>query len=514
MVASTTLDADEDLLAGVPVITSETNGRHSLLQQVGLKARARLQLKGLAKPELVDGLVHLLELTPQELVALYYEPSYSLRPVQVPPPNYRTFFFMGGRGAGKTFAGASAVIAEARADPEARILIVGPTYSEIVKNQLEGTSGIITLSPPWFAPKYEKAKRRLVWPNGAQATWLPAKNADKFRGHQYTYIWADEPVAWKGDSIAVYKECRAVNRLRTTRMRREGLSARMFITTTPAPTALFREMLGDKDGLVLARSSTLENTDNLDPAYVRYALRMMRTTEGRREFLGELSFAMDPALYRRVNWKRSRIKPKDAPKEYDYIVVSVDPATGEKKSSDLHGIVVVGVRCEADGLDHVYVLADLSLQSPEPSAWAKKAVEALRAWEPSAKRDSRGRPRAWIFAETNTGGNMVKSTIRAVANVKVKTERARQSKAERAAPTSALAEAGLVHMVGKHDKLEKQLAKFTGQEGGHGRDDRADAFAWPIFKYVVRRKQNAGAAERAGQTAAPAGASDEEDDES
>jgi len=492
MVASAAiLDAGEKLLAGIPVLTSETHGRYSTVQRVALRAREK---QGTA-----TGFAELLGLTAQELVTLYYEPIYSLRPVQVPPGLYRTFFFMGGRGTGKTYAGASAVIEEARLDPEARILIVGPTYSEIVKNQVEGPSGILSLSPPWFMPKYEKAKRRLLWPNGAQATWLPAKNADKFRGHQYTFIWADEPVAWKGDAIAVYKECRAVNRLRTARMRREGLSARMFITTTPAPTPLFVEMLSDREGLVLARSSTLENVDNLDPAYVRYARRMMHTTEGRREFLGELTFSMDPALYRRVDWNASRVgtKGKPRPDVFDFIVVSVDPATGEKKTSDLHGIVVVGVRLEADGLDHAYVLADLSLQSPEPSAWAKKAVEALRAWEPFAKKDSRGRPRAWVFAETNTGGSMVKSTIRTIAKVKVKTERARQSKAERASPVSALAEAGLVHMVGKHDKLEKQLATFTGQEGGHGRDDRADAFAWPIYKYVVRRRKNEGAAERA-----------------
>ncbi|GHG79701.1 terminase family protein [Comamonas sp. JC664] len=504
MVASATiLEAGEKLLEGIPVLTSDRNGRHSTLQRIALRTR---QLKGT-----VEGFADLLGLTAQELVTLYYEPIYSLRPVQVPPSTYRTFFFMGGRGTGKTYGGASAVIEEARADPESRILIVGPTYSEIVKNQLEGPSGVLSLSAPWFYPKYEKAKRRLVWPNGAQATWLPAKNADKFRGHQYTFIWADEPVAWKGDAIAVYKECRAVLRLRTTRMRREGLSARMFITTTPAPTPLFVEMLSDREGLVLARSSTLENCDNLDPAYVRYARRMMHTTEGRREFLGELSFSMDPALYRRVNWNATRVSRKDAPKDYDYIVVSVDPATGEKKNSDLHGIVVVGVRREKDGLDHVYVLADLSLQSPEPSAWAKKAVDALRAWETAAAKDSRGRPKAWIFAESNTGGSMVKATIRTVAKVKVKTERARQSKAERASPVSSLAEAGLVHMVGKHDKLEKQLARFTGQEGGHGRDDRADAFAWPIFKYVVPKRKNAGAVERAAAATERATPADDED---
>lgn len=505
MVASAAvLEAGAALLDGISVITSTTHGRHSRLERLALKLTREMRGP-------IESFADRLELTPQELLVLYYEPWYSLRPVQEPPALYRTWFFMGGRGTGKTHAGSAAVIREAQEDPEARILIVGPTYSEIVKNQIEGPSGILSLSPPWFTPRYEKAKRRLVWPNGAQATWLPAKNSDKFRGHQYTFIWADEPVAWKGDPIAVYKECRAVNRLRTARMRRLGLSARMVITTTPAPTPLFREMLSDKDGLVLARSSTLENAQNLDPAYVRYALRMMNSTEGRREFLGELSFGMDPAIYRRVNWNASRVPKAKRPKLFDYIVVSVDPATGEKKNSDMHGIVVVGVLADAEGLDHAYVLADLSLRSPEPSAWAKKAVAALKAWMPHAKKDARGRHRAWIFAESNTGGSMVKHVIRQEdKSVRVKTERARQSKAERAAPVSSLAEAGYVHMVGIFKALELQLSKFTGAEGGHARDDRADAFAWPIFKYVVRRRKNNGAA---GKGRAEESAPGEEDDE-
>lgn len=31
-------------------------------------------------------------------------------------------------------------------------------------------------------------------------------------------------------------------------------------------------------------------------------------------------------------------------------------------------------------------------------------------------------------------------------------------------------------MVGRHEKLEEQIASLTGQEGGYARDDRADAF--------------------------------------
>ncbi|NTX59553.1 DNA-packaging protein [Myxococcus sp. CA051A] len=487
-----------NLLDGLPILRPEKHGRYSRLDRLALKLRERFGA--------VHGFAGRLELTPQELLTLHYEPQFSLRPMQQPPDlvdaslaQWRVWFLLGGRGAGKTHAGAASVIREARQDTGARILIVGPTYTEIQKNQLEGPSGILTLAPPWFKPEHRKSKKQLIFPNGVVADYLPAAKANKFRGYGYTFEWLDEIVAWDKDPEGVYEECCRVGRGTSTRMRELGLSSRKVITTTPAPTQLFRAILKDREGLVLSRSSTFDNAANLDAAYIRQARAAAAGSSiGRREYLGELVFDLDPALFRKVDWNKTRISPKSRPELFDFVVVSVDPATGEKRNADMHGIVVVGVREEADGLDHCYVLADLSLRSPEPSAWAKKAIAALHHWERFARKDARSRPRAWVFAETNTGGSMVPHTIRQVEKVKMKTERARQSKAARAAPVSMLAEAGLVHMVGKHPKLEEQLAKFTGQEGGHARDDRVDALCWPIFKWVVQKRKNAGAAGRAG----------------
>jgi phage terminase large subunit-like protein len=523
MVASANL-AEENLLAGLVLIHRDTHGRYSLTDSVGLKAHATWGE--------VQGVAARLRLTPAEVLAWKYEPRYHLRPAQQSPsvliaaggkalyPFWRTWFLLGGRGSGKTHAGSAGVIEEARQDKDARILIVGPTWSEIRKTQLEGPSGILTLSPPWFRPEFKVSKKELHWPNGAIGFCVPAQTSGKFRGYNCSFGWADEIVAWTKEPIEIYKECRRVLRIVTPRMREQELPARLCITTTPAPTELFRIILGGEDpkereGLILARSTTLDNASNLDPQYLRMALRLLRTTEGQREYGGELFFAMDAALYRKVNWDASRVRNLEAIPErkaekfrglplFDKVVVSVDPATGEKKTSDLHGIVVVGIREEDDGLLHTYVLQDLSLQSPEPSAWARLAVKAVHAWKDLAPRGM-----TWVFAETNQGGSMVRSTVRQEdASVKYRGKRARQSKAARAAPVSSLAEAGLVHMVGKHHKLEEQLKKFTGEEGGHGRDDRADAFAWPIFMEVVPKRQNHGAAGRAA-----ADGEKEEDDE-
>ncbi|EPX62538.1 putative large terminase [Cystobacter fuscus DSM 2262] len=499
-------------LAGLPIIRPETHGRHSLSERAGLKFRDQLRRQRELGAKLtadfaLDG--H-LRMSPAEVLAWHYDPTLWRRPVQSPPSGvWRTWFLLGGRGAGKTYAGSIAVIEEAQADPEARILIVGPTDSEIRKTQLEGPSGILSLAPPWFRPVHRRSKRTLDFPNGAKAFYVPAQNPDKLRGYNVSVVWADEIVAWKKSPEEVYRECRRVARIQTSRMRAQGLPARLIITTTPNPNPLFREILSDRDGLVLACSSTFDNAANLDGKYIAYARRLQNTTIGRREFHGELLFLEDACLYGKVDWNASRVESVEAiaPREgkplFDKLVVSVDPATGEKKDSDLHGIVVEGIREEADGLLHTYVLQDASLRSPEPTTWAQAAVDALHRWEHLAPKR-----KAFIFAETNTGGSLVKNVIRSVdGKVKVKGMRAMQSKAERAAPVSAMAEARLVHMVGKHHRLEEQLAKFTGQDGGHGRDDRADAFAWPIYLYVCPKRQNAGVAGR------PAEAQEDEDDE-
>lgn len=518
MVASAAvLEAGENLLSGLTIISPETHGRYSISERAALKFREQLRKASRLSAGLAasPAIAEHLRLNQAEVLAWYYDQRLWRRPVQTPPQGYwRTWFLLGGRGAGKTYAGSVAVIEEAMADPEARILIVGPTDSEIRKTQLEGPSGILALAPPWFRPIHRRSKRTLDFPNGAKAFYVPAQNPDKLRGYNVSLVWADEIVAWRKSPLDVYNECRRVARIQTTRMRELGLPARLIITTTPAPTQLFREILSDRDGLVLSRSSTFDNAANLDSKYVAYARRVQHTTEGRREFLGELFFALDACLYRRVDWNAARVESVDAipTREgkplFDKVVVSVDPATGEKKNSDLHGIVVVGIREEADGLLHTYVLQDLSLQTPEPTAWAKAAADAVHRWKHLAP------PRkCFIFAETNTGGSMVKTVIRGVdGKVKVKGMRAMQSKAERAAPVTAQCEAGLVHMVGKHHRLEEQLSKFTGQDGGHGRDDRADAFAWPIFVYVCPKRQNAGAAGRAGEQQGQ-GEGEDEDEE-
>jgi phage terminase large subunit-like protein len=474
-------DDKASLLEGIPVRSADSEGRESLLEQLARRAKEKL---GTAR-----GFVAALGLTAAMTLRLFFDPKYTLRPVQRPPTEYRVYFFCAGRGSGKSYAGAAAVVAEAMCDPQARILLVGPTFRACVDTMLEGSSGVLTLCPPWFKPHVHWTAKKAVFPNGAEMIWVPASGGPvKFRRLQVSYIWADEVVAWEKEPAEVFKELRTVLRIRTKRMKRLGLSGRIFVSTTPAPTPVFEEILADRDGLVMGRSSTMDNARNLDPAYVRFMRARANTTEGKREVMGELVFNMQLVkVFGRCDWEATRVTPEAAPQLFDAIWVGVDPSTGEKKSADSTGIVVVGIKLMPDGLKHSFILADLSTKPGAPTGdWVKVVCGAVKAWAPYAPP---GRTR--VLAETNTGGKMVRQVIRLEdRTVRVRCVRAKQSKIERATPVASLGEAGLVHMVGKHDKLEEALTSFTGEAGGHARDDRVDACVWPVFRYGVVQRRN------------------------
>lgn len=473
-----------ELFAGLTIWTSATQGHYSQLD------RLALTLEEMGAP--VENWNHYLGLSDPEILALHYDARFSARPIQMPPVGpFRQWLFLGGRGSGKTWAGAQAVVSECMADPETRVLVCGPSFSEIVKNQIEGPSGILTLCPPWFQPKYQKAKRKLLFPNGAQVFWLPAQKPDKLRGYETSMIWADELAGWPANvAVEVWSQLKEVNRAKPTKsMKARGLSPRILITTTPKPTPLFRTILEQAtalgDQFVLARSSSFENASNLDSQTLAEYRRFSQTERGRQEYLGEILSETNASLFGKVDWNATRLDATTRPERYDRIVVGIDPAVGETNKSDTTGIIVVGMKRQDDGFTHAYVLQDASIRDPSPAGWSTRAVEVYRAWAPFTDR-------ICCLAERNAGGNLLKHTLKTVdRDVRVQTVWARGAdKATRAAPVAMMAEGGLVHMAGEFEHLERQLARFDGRHSGRSNDDRADGFVWPIYFYLAMKGKN------------------------
>jgi len=126
------------------------------------------------------------------------------RPDQLPPErHWTTWMMLGGRGAGKTRAGAEWVRARVEAPQAAqkarRIALIGETYGSARAVMVEGPSGILAVSPPDWRPQFMPSRNLLIWPNGAEATLFSAERPDALRGPQFDAAWCDELAKWRHD---------------------------------------------------------------------------------------------------------------------------------------------------------------------------------------------------------------------------------------------------------------------------------------------------------------------------
>lgn len=125
-----------------------------------------------------------------EVSRLMFNWSVWAMPHQLPPDgDWTTWLLLGGRGAGKTRAGAEWVrmLAEKGIGP---IALVGETMTEAEMVMVKGESGILRISPPWMEPRLTGSV--LIWPNGVEAHLLPASDPERFRGPQFAAAWCDE----------------------------------------------------------------------------------------------------------------------------------------------------------------------------------------------------------------------------------------------------------------------------------------------------------------------------------
>ena len=124
---------------------------------------------------------------------------------QLPPEetDWRSWLILGGRGAGKTRAGAEWVKAQALGHWTAdgrhaeRIAIIGPTLEQARNVMIEGKSGLLAIHMDGERPHYEPSKRLITWPNGAIAQVFSADEPESLRGPQFDAAWCDELAKWR-----------------------------------------------------------------------------------------------------------------------------------------------------------------------------------------------------------------------------------------------------------------------------------------------------------------------------
>ena len=112
-------------------------------------------------------------------------------PGQEPPDgDWSCWLFLGGRGAGKTRAGAEWLRTQIEAGAR-RVALVGPTFSDVREVMISGPSGLLNIGAPARRPKYEASRHRLVWPCGAEGYAFSAEDPDALRGPQFEAAWCD-----------------------------------------------------------------------------------------------------------------------------------------------------------------------------------------------------------------------------------------------------------------------------------------------------------------------------------
>lgn len=380
-------------------------------------------------------------------------------PKQLPPPgDWITWLLMGGRGSGKTRAGAEWVRQLAR-EGVTPIALVGETMTEALDIMVRGESGIMAVHKEKERPVL-RGRNHLRWPNGVEATILTASDPERFRGPQFAAAWCDEVGKWPNAEQA-WDMLQFSLRL--------GNNPRQLATTTPRATPLMRRLLKDERTTVV-RIATEENKAQLAPNFLDAVVARYRgTVLGRQELDGELIEDRLDAL-----WQRSMFRMPDGPVT-GRVVVAVDPPVTGTVRSDACGIVVAGRSGEG-----AVVLEDATLQGVRPDIWARRAVAAYRAHEADC-----------IVVEVNQGGDLVRNVLSQVdPSLPIRTVRANRGKWVRAEPVAALYARGLVAHLPGLTALEDELCAFgpDGKADGHS-PDRVDALVWALTELVLNEKR-------------------------
>jgi phage terminase large subunit-like protein len=344
-----------------------------------------------------------------------------------------------------------------------RIGIIAPTSAAIRDVLVDGEAGLCATAPAGWRPTFTETKRKIVWPNGAQALTFSALEPDSLRGPEFELVLIDELAA-----MDYGKEVLDMASLGL----RIGAYPRMLIATTPKPKPWLKALLR-MPGVSVTHATTWANQANLAPSFLA---DLKQTWEGRKLALQELEGLIvedDDAELFHADW----IQIADVPEaDIEQVAVGVDPSGG----ADVIGIVAC-----ARLVDGRYaILADRSTKG-SPAHWSE---EAIRLHDELDAQD--------LVVETNFGGDMVIDTIKQTAIrmheqdkrpdpfIRVKTVVAHRGKAVRAEPISALYEQGKVlHRPGLAP-LQAEMLNFTTNWNRErdGSPNRLDAMVWAMTR--------------------------------
>lgn len=463
--------------------------------------RAKAFSASLAGPSLAEQLVELghrdpgafeaalASLSPMDAARLAYAWEFHARPKQRPPalPKHRILAWIAARGLGKSRAAAERVRGRIYAGSMSGML-AAPTIEDIERYQLGGKLsdaarrtgaagvvesslrvGLLDVFPPHQRPRYDRDKGEVHFHTGA-VYYLQSSLVAEARGGNLDTAWVEE-----ASKIGRVNRQKLLDNIELALRMRGPLTPELIITCTPTRDPWIKELVADP-GAVVILGDTEENAANLDPETVaRWKQRFGKSRLGRQEMGGEILGDDEGAPLAAMVSNGRRWTRATLPK-MKRIAVAIDPARSQKRNTDETGIICGG-RGEDDEL---YLFAAIEGRFAPPE-WAGLALD-MKATNGAE----------CIVGETNSGGDLVQSNVRLVAQLRaqkrgtveaVKFEEvyARKSKGTRLEEVETMGEQGRVHLPEDGlPVLEDQATSWDPTLGGDS-PNLLDALGWLAF---------------------------------
>ena len=220
---------------------------------------------------------------------------------------WTTWLLIGGRGAGKTRAGAEWVkrIASAEGGRRGRTAHRADRRDR-ARDPRGDDRGRVRHAPVHAAgdaADMVPSRRRLEWNNGTVAEAFSAEDPESLRGPQFPPPGRDELAKWR-HAEATFDMLQFGLRL--------GERPRQVITTTPRPIALLKRLIADPSTAV-THAATRANARHLSPAFIDTVLtRYDGTRLGRQELDGEIVEDRPDALWSRALIEKCRVAARRA----------------------------------------------------------------------------------------------------------------------------------------------------------------------------------------------------------
>lgn len=436
------------------------------------------------------------------------------RPEQrLPTGRWRVWYVQGGRGAGKTRAGAQALADWIQADPdgEGEYGIVAPTYADAWTKCVEGESGLLrALGTSMKEVKAStSATVKNAWRTYGQVVLhsgivvyidSAAEGGLRIQGRNLKAAWCDEIGLWLNWETAWNESLKYAVR--------EGIS-RIVCTATPKASRparkLIRSLIKNErqhGGVVVTKLRTVDNAANLSDEFLAAVVGSASGTRlERQELEGELLDDVANALWTRDlldSVQCPGVGEDGGPEFLMGAVIGVDPSDGSE-DSDEQAYTIAGMGPPDD--HHLYVAENWGGQEA-PAPFARRVIKKAIEWN------------AKIVVERNHGGKWLSTVFTQVIKEmdreglivegkkpQVQEIWASQAKRTRAEPVSAMYERDGGTLVrhcnrkrrNRHGEteiislteLEDQMATFTGAQGERS-PDRLDSLVWAMTPYLAK----------------------------